>query len=110
MGTDACLFLFSEFLGEPKLASVQGALDAARLQKTVAILGIGGGSALDMAKTVKTCLRTGREVAHFVMQRNPLPRMEAQVPLAMIPATAGTGSEASGTNILALENGNKGWV
>ena len=110
MGVDACLFLYSEFSGEPKLASVQSALDAARRHEAEGVLGIGGGSALDMAKIVKTCLRTGRDVADFVMQRNPLPPMEAQVPSVMIPTTAGTGSESSGTNILALENGNKGWV
>ena len=110
MGADVSLFLHSEFSGEPKLASVQSALDAARRHEAEGVLGIGGGSALDMAKIVKTCLRTGREVADFVMQRNPLPPMEAQVPSVMIPTTAGTGSESSGTNILALENGNKGWV
>ena len=110
MGADACLSLYSEFSGEPKLASVQSALDAARRHEAEGVLGIGGGSALDMAKIVKTCLRTGREVADFVMQRNPLPPMEAQVHSVMIPTTAGTGSESSGTNILALENGNKGWV
>ena len=110
MGADVSLFLYSEFSGEPKLASVQSALDAARRHEAEGVLGIGGGSALDMAKIVKTCLRTGREVADFVMQRNPLPPMETQVPSVMIPTTAGTGSESSGTNILALENGNKGWV
>ena len=110
MGADACLSLYSEFSGEPKLASVQSALDAARRHEAEGVLGIGGGSALDMAKIVKTCLRTGHEVADFVMQRNPLPPMEAQVPSVMIPTTAGTGSESSGANILALENGNKGWV
>jgi len=110
MGADVSLSLYSEFSGEPKLASVQSALDAARRHEAEGVLGIGGGSALDMAKIVKTCLRTGREVADFVMQRNPLPPMEAQVPSVMIPTTAGTGSESSGTNILALENGNKGWV
>ena len=110
MGADVSLSLYSEFSGEPKLASVQSALDVARQHETEGVLGVGGGSALDMAKIVKTCLRTGREVADFVMQRNPLPPMEAQVPSVMIPTTAGTGSESSGTNILALENGNKGWV
>ena len=105
MGADVSLFLYSEFSGEPKLASVQSALDAARRHQAEGVLGIGGGSALDMAKIVKTCLRTGREVADFVMQRNPLPPMEAQVPSVMIPTTAGTGSESSGTNILALKMG-----
>ena len=104
------LHLYSDFSGEPKLASVQAAMLAARSQSADAVLGIGGGSALDMAKIVKSCLRTGRDVADFVMQANPLPPLSQQVPSVMIPTTAGTGSEASGTNILALENGNKGWV
>ena len=102
--------LYSDFSGEPKLASVQAALLAARNQCASGVLGIGGGSALDMAKIIKSCLRTGRDVADFVMQANPLPLLSQQVPSVMIPTTAGTGSEASGTNILALENGNKGWV
>lgn len=104
------LHLYSDFSGEPKLASVQAAMLAARSHSADAVLGIGGGSALDMAKIVKSCLRTGRDVADFVMQANPLPPLSQQVPSVMIPTTAGTGSEASGTNILALENGNKGWV
>lgn len=104
------LHLYSDFSGEPKLASVQAAMLAARSHSADAVLGIGGGSALDMAKIVKSCLRTGRDVADFVMQANPLPPLSQQVPSVMIPTTAGTGSEASGTNIMALENGNKGWV
>ena len=102
--------IFSDFVGEPKLASVQEAMLAARAFNADAVLGIGGGSGLDIAKIVKTCVNTGRDVADFVMQGNPLPPLSAQVPSVMIPTTAGTGSEASGTNILALENGNKGWI
>ena len=102
--------IYSDFVGEPKLASVEEAMLVARAFSADAVLGIGGGSGLDTAKIVKTCINTGRDVADFVMQANPLPSLSAQVPSVMIPTTAGTGSEASGTNILALANGNKGWV
>ncbi len=104
------IFIYSDFSGEPKLASVQDAMMAARNFAADGVLGIGGGSSLDMAKIVKTCMNTGQGVADFVMQANPLPPLSVQVPSVLIPTTAGTGSEASGTNILALENGNKGWV
>ena len=104
------IFIYSDFVGEPKLASVQDAMLAARAFNGDAVLGIGGGSGLDIAKIVKTCVNTGRDVADFVMQANPLPPLSSQVPSVMIPTTAGTGSEASGTNILELENGNKGWI
>ena len=102
--------IYSDFVGEPKLASVQDAMLAARAFNADAVLGIGGGSGLDIAKIVKTCVNTGRDVADFVMQDSPLPPLSAQMPSVMIPTTAGTGSEASGTNILALANGNKGWI
>lgn len=100
--------IYSEFSGEPKLASTQLALDAARACGADGVLGIGGGSALDMAKIVKTCLNTAHNVSYYVMEAHPLPQTTA--PSVMIPTTAGTGSEASGTNILSLDNGRKGWV
>jgi alcohol dehydrogenase class IV len=98
------------YSGEPKQASVQAVLEAARAYHADGLIGIGGGSVLDTAKIVKTCLHTGHDVSHFVMQANPLPAVAEQIPSVMIPTTAGTGSEASGTNILTLENGRKGWV
>ena len=108
-GTDLSVTLFHEFEGEPKIGPTQQAVNKARAAGADAVLGIGGGSALDMAKIVKTCLNGGRDVHHYLMQANPLPDSR-DVLCAVIPTTAGTGSEASGTNIITLENGNKGWV
>ena len=101
--------LFSEFSGEPKIGPTQAAVEQARQAGADAVLGIGGGSALDMAKIVQTCLNGGQDVSHYLMQANPLPETRAVLSV-VIPTTAGTGSEASGTNIITLENGNKGWV
>lgn len=108
-GTKLSVTLFSDFQGEPKIGSTQKAVDLARAAGADAVLGIGGGSALDMAKIVKTCLNGGQDVSHYLMQANPLPE-NRDVLCVVIPTTAGTGSEASGTNIITLENGHKGWV
>lgn len=108
-GPGVSLTFFSDFQGEPKLGPTQKAVDAARAAGADAVLGIGGGSALDMAKIVKTCLNGGHDVSHYLMQAHDLPQ-NRDVLSAVIPTTAGTGSEASGTNIITLENGNKGWV
>lgn len=108
-GPGVNLTFFSDFQGEPKLGPTQKAVDAARAAGADAVLGIGGGSALDMAKIVKTCLNGGQDVSYYLMQAHDLPQ-NRDVLSAVIPTTAGTGSEASGTNIITLENGNKGWV
>lgn len=108
-GPGVSLTFFSDFQGEPKLGPTQKAVDAARAAGADAVLGIGGGSALDMAKIVKTCLNGGQDVSYYLMQAHDLPQ-NRDVLSAVIPTTAGTGSEASGTNIITLENGNKGWV
>jgi len=108
-GDKLSLHFFSDFQGEPKLGPTQKAVDEARAAGADAVLGIGGGSALDMAKIVKTCLNGGQDVSHYLMQAHPLPESR-KILCAVIPTTAGTGSEPSGTNIITLENGNKGWV
>ena len=94
--------------GEPKMASLEDMLITARSVSCDAVIGIGGGSVLDSAKIIGICLGADKPVAHYEMIKNPLPTHT--VPRAMIPTTAGTGSEASSTNILALANGQKGWV
>ena len=108
-GPTLSVTVFSEFQGEPKIGPTQQAVDTARAAGADAVLGIGGGSALDMAKIVKTCLNGGQDVSYYLMQANPLPE-NRDVVCAVIPTTAGTGSEASGTNIITLQNGHKGWV
>lgn len=100
--------LFTEFSAEPTLDVCEAATSAARTARADAIIGLGGGSALDMAKIVGVAIAGGGHVSDYVMQAQPLPT--SLPPRIAIPTTAGTGSEASGTNIVMLENGRKGWV
>lgn len=66
------------------------------------IIAIGGGSCLDTAKAVKARLNAGDEAA---MKANRLEEKTA-CPIIAVPATAGTGSEATQTAVV-YEDGNK---
>ena len=96
---DAELHVIEAPQGEPKMAYLEDMLITARSVSCDAVIGIGGGSVLDSAKIIGICLGADKPVAHYEMIKNPLPAHT--VPRAMVPTTAGTGSEASSTNILA---------
>ena len=83
--------------GEPTIEEFEAARDAARDFGADGVVGLGGGSAMDVAKLVAALLEGKQEVAD-VVGTGLLARRE--VPLACIPTTAGTGSEATPIAIL----------
>ena len=91
--TDAGLnvHLFSGGEPEPSLKVIDSALSAAQSFQPDVILGLGGGSNMDMAKLVALGLRHG-DVMRFVGDCK-VPGLV--VPLVCVPTTAGTGSEVS---------------
>ncbi len=98
--------LFSDFSGEPKIAHLRAAAAAAAACDLV--IGIGGGSALDIAKIVACTAASGEDPMHYALAANPLPSRPLKK--IMIPTTAGTGSETSATNIFAGPEGKKLWI
>jgi alcohol dehydrogenase class IV len=98
--------IYSGFAGEPKLKHVQEATAAAGGAELV--IGIGGGSALDIAKIVACTAASGEDAMHYALAANPLPKNALKK--IMIPTTAGTGSETSATNIFAGPEGKKLWI
>lgn len=100
--------LFSDFAGEPKLTKMDEIMALARRQSCDGVIGVGGGSALDMAKIVSITMVADRPADDYWMMANPLPPQS--LPSVMIPTTAGTGSETCSTNIISDRNGHKGWV
>jgi alcohol dehydrogenase len=97
---------FSDFAGEPKLAHVRAATDAARGKDLV--VGIGGGSALDIAKIAACAAAADEDPMHYALAANPLPKKPLKK--IMVPTTAGTGSETSATTIFAGPEGKKLWI
>lgn len=98
--------LYADFAGEPKLAHLQAAMRAARGAQLV--IGVGGGSALDIAKITSCCAASGQDPMYYALAANPLPKTPLKK--ILVPTTAGTGSETSATNIFSGPEGNKLWI
>lgn len=67
-----------------------------------AVLGIGGGSALDAAKAIAGLLKPGNSVLDHLEGVGPaLPYLGPATPFVAVPTTAGTGSEATKNAVLS---------
>jgi len=95
--TDATLF--GEVKPEPDLPNLEAAVAAARAAGADAVIGFGGGSAMDLAKLVAV-LVTSDLALPDISGPNRAPARRAA--LAQIPTTAGTGSEV-GTRALITD-------
>ena len=85
---------------EPEIALFDAVLEAARTFAPDAVVGLGGGSPLDVAKLVAALL-DGRQAIREVFGIGNL--RHRAVYLACIPTTAGTGSEVSPNAVLIDE-------
>jgi len=82
---------------EPSFAIAEQAIGFARNARPDVLIGLGGGSNMDLAKVVATVLTHGKSCRDFTGFGNvPGPVM----PLVCIPTTAGTGSEVSHAAVL----------
>lgn len=85
--------LFDQVTPNPVFANIDEACKQYRAAACDAIVAVGGGSVLDVAKYVALIATHGGTVRDYVGQSEPFSRPAA--PMVAIPTTAGTGSEAS---------------
>lgn len=78
----------------PELAQVEAAVDCLRRRPCDAVLGVGGGSVLDVAKLAAVLAPQPHPPAEYVTGRRALDRPRASR-LLLVPTTAGSGSEAT---------------
>src|SRR5947208_1054609 len=89
--------VFSGGAPEPSIKAAEACIDYARDFKPDALLGLGGGSNMDLAKITATVLAHGGKPGDYVGDdRIPGPI----APLICLPTTAGTGSEVSAAAVL----------
>jgi alcohol dehydrogenase len=82
---------------EPSFRAAEACLGEARAAQPDAVVGLGGGSNLDLAKITATVLSHGGAPRDYVGEdRVPGPIL----PLVCLPTTAGTGSEVSAAAVL----------
>lgn len=98
-GMEYCLF--DQVEPEPRLELADEGAKLALKKKCDAVIGIGGGSAMDVAKAVAV-LTTNKGKAADYLGLNKVPG--PGLPTIMIPTTAGTGSEVTFTAVFVRKN------
>ena len=93
--------------GEPTLESVDAAAGVVRAAGDAIVIGVGGGSALDIAKQAAIVGVGDAGVEVYLLCATPLP---GRRPIVAIPTTSGTGAEATRTCIVADRAGRKLWT
>jgi alcohol dehydrogenase class IV len=94
---DCAVTVWHDMAGEPTIPEFKQALAAARQARVDAVIGLGGGSAMDVAKLV-AALSDGRQAIEEVIGVDKL--LGRALWVACIPTTAGTGSEVTPIAIL----------
>ncbi|MGD8942475.1 MAG: iron-containing alcohol dehydrogenase [Desulfobacterales bacterium] len=100
--------LFSNLKGETSAASIDAAAEMIRACRPSMVIGLGGGSALDVAKTATVVAAADHSTEAYALMRRPLPPRSAK--LVMLPTTAGTGAEVTRTAIFTDSRGHKVWA
>jgi len=86
--------IFTDIAPEPSDEHVNAAISVAKKINANAMVGVGGGSVMDVAKVAALCLGTGEAPETYLCP--PASSATAgSLPLALIPTTSGTGSELS---------------
>lgn len=90
---------FSDFSPNPKYEQVCKGIEAFNINSCDAIVAIGGGSAIDVAKCIKLfCKMDPNE--NYLMQD----LLDTEIPLIAVPTTAGTGSESTRYAVIYYNN------
>ena len=91
LGLSGHVTVFDAIPGEPDIATLDAAMAAARAARPDLVVGLGGGSVLDVAKLVAAMWHGDQTLADVAGPNRIAGR---RTRLAQVPTTAGTGSEA----------------
>jgi alcohol dehydrogenase len=96
---------FSEFIANPTLAEVDMAARMIKETRSEAVVAIGGGTALDIAKAAALLAAQEGSVADHLDTRRPLRRRDCL--LILVPTTAGSGSEMTSFAVIYVKGRKK---
>jgi alcohol dehydrogenase class IV len=104
IGVTREVILFDRVEADPSKETLLAATEAGRAGGATSVVGFGGGSPMDVAKLAAYLLGSGDELDQIwgvgIAQGQRLP-------LALVPTTAGTGSEATPISVITCEGGVK---
>ncbi len=84
---------FNDFTPNPKLNDIKKGLNLFKNESYDAIVAVGGGSVIDMAKSISIFSTNEGNPEDFVLKKKKI--MNKGTPLIRIPTTSGSGSEAT---------------
>jgi alcohol dehydrogenase class IV len=96
--------VFDKVEPEPKVTTIEKALDFLNRNKIATVIGLGGGSPMDIAKILALLLKTPQAVEAIYGVDNC---KGTRLPLVLIPTTAGTGSEVTHVAVVSGKDGEK---
>jgi alcohol dehydrogenase class IV len=104
IGSDRDLVVFDAVEADPSKDTLLAATEAGRATGATSVVGFGGGSPMDVAKLAAYLIGSGDDIDAIwgvnIAQGQRLP-------LALVPTTAGTGSEATPISVITCEGGVK---
>ena len=103
-GSDREIVLYDAVEADPSKETLLAAVELGRRHDVTHVIGFGGGSPMDVAKLAAYLLGSGDNL-------NKVWGVEVargrRLPLALVPTTAGTGSEATPISVITCEGGTK---
>lgn len=95
---------FSDVEADPSRGTLLAAVDLGRSIGAKSVVGLGGGSPMDVAKLAAYLLGSGDELEEIWGVDRAVGN---GLPLVLVPTTAGTGSEVSPISVITVEGGTK---
>lgn len=92
--------IYSDVVADPPESVILRAVECAREKATDIVIGLGGGSSMDVAKLIAVLAASRQDIAGIYGIGNV---KGSRLPLVQVPTTAGTGSEV--TNIAIVTTG-----
>jgi alcohol dehydrogenase class IV len=107
LGDHPCA-VFDQTPSNPTEAAVRAAVDLLKKEGCDGLIGVGGGSSLDLAKgTCIAATHAGPLKAYATIEGGSLKISDQVLPLIAVPTTAGTGSEVARGAIVIVDDGRK---
>jgi len=94
--------IYSDVEAEPSLDCAQAIVDFIKKRKVDCVIGIGGGSILDIAKLAAVLSQHDGSVKEYLNLTGNKKITEKGLPKILIPTTSGTGSEVTNISVLSL--------
>ncbi|HEX4232852.1 MAG TPA: iron-containing alcohol dehydrogenase [Caldimonas sp.] len=97
--------VFGGVFGNPTAAQAMAGVAAYRAHRADAVVGVGGGAALDVAKVVGVIATKGGEALEYAYDHPQVRPIDATVPyFVALPTTSGTGSEVGRSAVISDDN------